>query len=177
MLSYSGAAGARRLPGRQAPVIYSESHRPNSVKTPESPAGSETTTTLVRSRTELTPPSPRALPAERKKPICSPGDRLMAHHRAPPRVVRPVGGELRDDRRARARAPAPHLDKAGRVHWPLTFTTAQTVYWSGPLNPGGTTSGQLFDVVKANDSPALDDIVSCVIAPVAGQLAMSDGEL
>jgi hypothetical protein len=41
-------------------------------KLPLSPAGSDTTTTFDRSRTEVTPEKPRASPAETKNPICSP---------------------------------------------------------------------------------------------------------
>jgi len=44
------------------------------VKDPLSPAGRGTTTTFVRSRTEVTVVMPRASPADRKNPICSPGD-------------------------------------------------------------------------------------------------------
>jgi len=43
------------------------------VNTPESPAGNRTRTTFVRSRRDVTVVSPRALAAERKKPISSPG--------------------------------------------------------------------------------------------------------
>src|SRR5207249_8718461 len=60
---------------------------------------------------------------------------------------------------------------------PPTFTTAHTVYWSGPLNPGGITSGQRFEWLNSNESPAEPDILSRVIVAVGGQLAMSGGEL
>src|SRR2546425_339843 len=62
-------------------------------------------------------------------------------------------------------------------HCPPMFTTAQTVYWSGPSHPGGTTSGQLCFVVNSRFSPDEGDMSSRVIVPVAGQLAMSGGEL
>src|SRR5581483_8794712 len=60
---------------------------------------------------------------------------------------------------------------------PLMLTTAHTVYWSGPSHPGGTTSGQLCFVVNSNDRPEAPDIDRLVIRPVAGQFAMSGGEL
>src|ERR1700693_6192293 len=82
------------------------------------------------------------------------------------------------------RIGAPVLDRPRHIwmkpdvsHWPLMFTTAQTVYWSGPSHPGGTTSGQLCLVVNSTFSPDEDDISRRVIVAVAGQLAMSGGEL
>ena len=62
-------------------------------------------------------------------------------------------------------------------HRPLTFTTAQTVYWSGPVKPGGTTSGQLPLVLNSNERPAELDMLILVIVAVLAQFAMSAGEL
>src|SRR5258708_22606157 len=59
---------------------------------------------------------------------------------------------------------------------PLTFTTAQTVYWSGRSNPGGPTWGQLCLVVNSSDRPELD-MLMLVIFDVTAQPAMSAGEL
>ena len=62
-------------------------------------------------------------------------------------------------------------------HCPLMFTTAQTVYSSGPVNPGGTTSGQLALVLNSNERPMALDMLMRVIVAVLAQLAMSAGEL
>src|SRR6476659_9077648 len=104
---------------------------------PLSPGGSDTSTTFERSRRDVTPLTPRAFPAETKNPICSPA-----------RGWYPIMGPQRESYAQflanSDRIGAPVLGRPRHIwmkpdvyHLPLMFTTAQTVYWSGPSQPGG----------------------------------------
>src|SRR5262245_33877786 len=104
---------------------------------PLSPAGNDTMTTLERSRLDVTPASPRALPADTKKPICSPGTGwwpIIGPHRASTAQFL-----TKSDKIGAPVPPRPrHIwMKPDVYHLPLMFTTAHTVYCSGPSHPAG----------------------------------------
>jgi hypothetical protein len=64
--------GSYRVPTRVSALARYWILPKENVKEPLSPGGSATDTTFVRSRTDETSVCPRALPADRKNPICSP---------------------------------------------------------------------------------------------------------
>src|ERR1700683_4106070 len=66
---------------------------------------------------------------------------------------------------------------ADPYHWPSMHSTMPMVYWSGPVHPGGVTSGQrlggsFFENVSARPPLTKSTSVSVV---VMGQLARSGG--